>query len=165
MFKFRKIRRYIKGKFLMVKDCIFPPSKSEMENQRKKDVYNYLVNKGCTTQLGWVDCIGKPIVDKYKNSKIYLGRGVILVSESTYNVAGINHPVILSTMAENAEIILHDGVGVSGGSIVTSNRIEIGEQTMLGVNCNIWGTDFHSISSEERLNSQGGGYSQWTGRL
>ena len=75
---------------------------------------------------------------------------VTLVSEATANSAGVNHPVILSAEGPGSVIKIGDGVGMSGASIVTCSEIEIGEGTMLGANCNIYGTDFHCVDAAER---------------
>ena len=66
--------------------------------------YCYLKLKGVDTKYGYVKLLGFPIIIKAPNSKIILKKGVTLVSNSKYNPAGINHPVILATLAENAII-------------------------------------------------------------
>lgn len=138
-----------------LRDFFVRPTKEELESRKRKTDYDFLSKSGVETEPGWVEMVGVPIIDKFANSEMRIGKGVTLVSDSTYNVAGVNHPVIISTMAEGAKIVLHDGVGISGGSIVTSSTIEIGENTQLGVNCNIWGTDFHSIDASERKRGNG----------
>ena len=138
-----------------LRDFFIRPTKEELEYRKQMNEYEYLSQRGVETECGWVEMVGVPIIDKFANSEMRIGKGVTLVSDSTYNVAGVNHPVIITTMAEGAKIVLHDGVGISGGSIVTSSTIEIGENTQLGVNCNIWGTDFHSIDASERKRGNG----------
>lgn len=141
----------LKRIWISIQDFFCSPTKEELDARKQRADYEFLLRLGVNTQLNWVSLIGKPLIDRNPNSEIAIGQGVVLVSDVTYNVAGINHPVILSTMAEGASIVLHDGVGISGGSIVTSNSIEIGENTMLGVNCNIWGTDFHDAIAKNRV--------------
>ena len=113
--------------------------------------YEYLISQGVETEKGYVKLIGKPIIYKKEGAKIIIGKGVTLVSDVAYNEAGINHPVIISASAPGAEIIIHDGVGMSGTSIVATKRIEIGENTALGANTNIYDTDFHSCKYEDRI--------------
>lgn len=113
--------------------------------------YEYLISQGVETEKGYVKLIGKPIIYKNDGAKIIIGKGVTLVSDVAYNEAGINHPVIISASAPGAEIIIHDGVGMSGTSIVATKRIEIGENTALGANTNIYDTDFHSCKYEDRI--------------
>jgi len=107
--------------------------------------YNYLKYFGVETKFGYVKLIGLPIIQKNKNSRIKIGKNVTLVSKSTGNVAGINHPVILATMAEGASIKLENGCGLSGSSICSVKSITICEKAGLGVNTKVYDTDFHSI--------------------
>ena len=112
--------------------------------------YEYLRSCGVDTEYGYVTLLGKPIIMKAPNSTIKIGKDVLLISDSLYNSAGVNHPVILSTEKEGAEIILGDGTGFSGTSIVAFSSIRIGDRSGCGVNCNIWDSDFHSVDSNER---------------
>jgi acetyltransferase-like isoleucine patch superfamily enzyme len=66
------------------------------------------------------------------------------------NPLGINHPTIICTWKRSAQIIIGNNVGVSGGSIVASKKIEIGDGTLIGVNTTIIDTDFHPIKSKNR---------------
>jgi len=106
--------------------------------------YCYLKLKGVDTKYGYVKLLGFPIIIKAPNSKIILKKGVTLVSNSEYNPAGINHPVILATLAENA-IIEIGGSGLSGTAVCSARKIIIGDHTGLGVNSNVYDTDFHTI--------------------
>ncbi len=113
--------------------------------------YLYLKYKGVDTEYGFVKLMGKPIIHKTKGSKIILGKGCTLVSKSKYNFAGINHPVILATLTPNA-VIRIGTVGISGSSICAVKLIEIGDFSGLGVNTNIYDTDFHAMGALERRN-------------
>lgn len=125
------------------------------ENQRKQILhYNYLKEHGVDCKLGSVYLGGMPIINKFPGSQIKLGNNIILYSKSEYNHAGINHPVILSTMKENALIDIKDNCGFSGTSIVSVKHIEIGENSMFGVNTNIYDTDFHSTDINQRINNK-----------
>lgn len=106
--------------------------------------YNYLRYYGVETKFGYVKLVGLPIINKYKNSKIIIGKGVTLVSNSRGNVAGINHPVILATLAEGAVIHL-EGCGLSGSAICAVKRVKIGKNSGLGANSCVYDTDFHVI--------------------
>lgn len=130
----------------------FPkPSWQEQRRiQRQKD-YEYLISKGVETQPGYVTLYGQPMIFKHPKARIVLGKGVVLLSRSEDNYAGVNHPVILAADAPDAEIILHDGVGMSGSSIVAVEHIEIGENTMLGANTNVYDTDFHPVNPTDRI--------------
>jgi len=106
--------------------------------------YNYLRYYGIETKFGYAKLVGLPIIRKHKNSKIIIGKGVTLVSHSRGNVAGINHPVILATLAEGATIHL-EGCGISGSAICAAKKIKIGKNSGLGVNACVYDTDFHVV--------------------
>ncbi len=125
---------------------ISPPPKFD----KKLEDYNYLISHGVETEYGYVTLLGKPIIKKHPNSRICIGKDVLLISSSEFNSAGVNHPVILATEKEGAEIILGDGCGFSGTSIVSFSSVRIGNRSGCGVNCNIWDSDFHSVESNKR---------------
>lgn len=135
---------------------IFFPSPSHHELLMRKQVsdYKFLISKGVETELGYVTLYGEPLISKVNNSRIVMGKGVVIISDSQYNRSGINHPAIIATEAPGAEIIIGDGVGMSGSSIVAVERIQIGDYTMLGANTNIYETDFHCMDANQRLNQK-----------
>lgn len=136
----------------------FPvPTHEELVRRARQKDYEFLVSQGVETQPGYVTLYGQPIIHKHPDARIVLGKGVTIISDSIYNYAGINHPAILAATQPGAEIILHDGVGISGTSIVAEKRVEIGEHTMLGANTNVYDTDFHPINANDRI--RGGGVS------
>lgn len=107
--------------------------------------YYYLSYYGVETEIGYVSLQGLPIIHKHRNARIILGKGIVLVSNSKYNSAGINHPVILAAIRENAELRIHGAFGASGSAIVAMNSIEIEEGVGLGANSHVYDTDFHPI--------------------
>lgn len=133
-----------------LKDFFVKPSAAELHRRKQQADYDYLRSRGVETELGYVTLVGKPAIERAPGARIIMGKGVTLVSESTANTAGINHPVIISAEGPGSVIKIGDGVGMSGTSVVTCSEIEIGEQTMIGANCNIYGTDFHCVDAEER---------------
>jgi len=106
--------------------------------------YNYLRYHGVETKFGYVNLVGFPLIRRYPNSKIIIEKNVTLVSKSEGNVAGVNHPVILATLAADASITLKKGCGLSGSSVCATNSIIISENSGLGVNTCVYDTDFHS---------------------
>lgn len=138
--------------WMLIRDFFFRPSNAELFLRKQKADYAYLCSRGVETKLGYVTLVGKPAIERASGARIIIGKGVKLVSESTANTAGINHPVILSAEGPNSIIKIGDGVGISGASIVTCSSIEIGEGTAIGANCNIYGTDFHCVNAHGRLN-------------
>ncbi|HWT64818.1 MAG TPA: hypothetical protein VN151_01795, partial [Terracidiphilus sp.] len=97
-----------------------------------------------------VDAIGAPIVTRYPGSSITLGDRVVLISKEFATALGVNHAVVLRTLADGAEIWIASRVGISGGAICAARRVEIGEGTLLGANVTIADTDFHSLDPENR---------------
>jgi acetyltransferase-like isoleucine patch superfamily enzyme len=88
---------------------------------------------------------GMPLIDLCPNSEIRIGNKVSLVSCSFATALGVNHPVVLRTLASRAAIRIGDRVGISGGSICAAKLVEIGDDTLLGANVTIADTDFHSL--------------------
>lgn len=108
-----------------------------------------VLRQGVTPAPG-IDIIGPPIISVYPGSTISFGRGVCLISSSFATALGVNHPVVLRTLRESAQIILGDGVGISGGTICAAERVEIGAGTMVGANVTIADTDFHAVAVRDR---------------
>jgi len=144
----------MKSKIKKLFQSIFVKFQDILENKRilkkQNSVYKFLIKSGVETEFGFVTLIGKPIIQKYPNSRIIIKKGVTLVSDMNENPAGISHPVILATLREGAELILHKDCGLSGATICAATKIEIGEYGSIGVNVSIYDTDFHSVNPYER---------------
>jgi acetyltransferase-like isoleucine patch superfamily enzyme len=76
------------------------------------------------------------------------------VSKTKYNIAGINHPVILATLSKDA-IIKLGYVGLSGATLCSSTMIEIKDYSGIGANSKLYDTDFHIIDPEGRKRNVG----------
>ena len=76
------------------------------------------------------------------------------MNESRYNRAGVAHPTQL-VAATNAKLVIGDNVGISGASIFAIEAITIGDYVLVGVNCHIYDSDFHSVDWLQRRNSEG----------
>lgn len=92
-----------------------------------------------------MDAIGAPVIEVYPNSSIVVGNDARFISASFATALGVNHPVVVRTLAAGAMIRIGDRVGISGGSICAARLVEIGDETMLGANVTIADTDFHSL--------------------
>jgi acetyltransferase-like isoleucine patch superfamily enzyme len=103
-----------------------------------------------TTRSGPVHAIGAPVIDVFPGSEIGIGTNVTLISASFATALGVNHPVVLRTMAADARISIGERVGISGGSICAAALVEIGDDTMLGANVTVADTDFHSLLPANR---------------
>ncbi len=93
---------------------------------------------------------GMPIVGMTKGSSIRIGDRVVLCSDSRFTDLGVNHPVVLRTLRSNAQIVIGDDTGISGGSLCAADFVEIGKECLLGANVIITDTDFHAIKPEGR---------------
>jgi acetyltransferase-like isoleucine patch superfamily enzyme len=93
---------------------------------------------------------GFPTVILVPNSEISIGDRAILCSQSRNTALGVNHPVVLCTLAPRARIVIGQDAGISGGSICAAVEVVIGDGTLLGANVTIVDTDFHPVASLSR---------------
>lgn len=105
---------------------------------------------------GW-KIYGLPIIQRHRLGAIRIGDQLQLRSTSRSNPLGPNRPVLLSVRSPKASITIGDDFGMSGGSIVAYERIEIGHRVAIGANTVICDSDFHPLSQEiRRYNPDGG---------
>lgn len=117
----------------------------------RRDLYNFiyspvnllLILKGCKLD-GWSKFYRFPLVERFPNSTIKIGRGCVFVSSSLLNYRGINHPCIINTGCEGAEIIIGSKCGFSGVSIVANKLVKIGDFVTIGANTLIGDRDDHA---------------------
>ena len=86
---------------------------------------------------------GFPKIYRYKNSDITIGNNFECRNWWFSNPLGINHPTIICTWEKDAVLRIGDDVGISGGSIVASSSVIIGDRVLIGANSTIIDTDFH----------------------
>ncbi len=93
-----------------------------------------------------VSCWGPVILGRGPGSRIRIGRGCSLVSGSRRCTAStLFAPVRLRTFSASAQILLDEGVELSGTSVTArSKTVRIGRHTMIGPNCVITDSDFHA---------------------
>jgi carbonic anhydrase/acetyltransferase-like protein (isoleucine patch superfamily) len=89
---------------------------------------------------------GTPIIRRFSGSTIRIGARVWLRSWTSSNVLGIAHPVMLSTLAAGAMIELGPGSELSGVTICSVTRVEIGEGALIGSDVLITDTDHHELA-------------------
>ena len=94
---------------------------------------------------------GLPIVSMHVHSNISIDEGCNMVSRSDMTDLGVNHPLILRTLRSNAEITIGKNTGISGGSICSAIRVDIGCECLIGANVTITDTDFHPTSPVGRF--------------
>lgn len=93
---------------------------------------------------------GKPIVSLARNSRVQIGARCVLCSDSQFNALGINHPIVIRTLRQGAEIVVGEDTGMSGGSICAASSIRIGAGCLIGANVTLADTDFHAINPVNR---------------
>lgn len=99
--------------------------------------------------------VGKRI--KIKGFVQIFNKGKILISDNCQINSGVRYnPIGGDTITRlitrsGGEIIIKNNVGISNSTLVSSTRITIGENTIIGGGCKIWDTDFHSINFMDRL--------------
>ncbi|KXK06109.1 MAG: acyltransferase [Ignavibacteriaceae bacterium] len=94
-------------------------------------------------------CDGFPIVRLKPDSNVIIGDNFRVHSSEDFNIIGRFHRTGIVT-GHNASLIIRDNVGISASTIVCYKKIEIGNNVMIGGNCVIYDTDFHSIDNKMR---------------
>ncbi len=93
---------------------------------------------------------GRPIVSCCPNSRMSFGRDVSLNSATRSNPVGCFQPCVLRTLTAGAELILEDGVGLSGTVVCAGKSIRIGEGTIIGSGAMILDNDFHAFDESSQ---------------
>jgi acetyltransferase-like isoleucine patch superfamily enzyme len=93
---------------------------------------------------------GLPVIYKHRDANIIIDDDVVLNSCSRFNLAGINHQVILAAPAPNSQIYIGRGTGLSGAVIHSRSSIKIGQFVTIGANSMIFDHDFHPVNPIER---------------
>lgn len=109
----------------------------------------WLALRGIDIGAGW-RLYGLPIIQRHRQSRIRIGRGLNLRSTRASNPLGANHPVIISARRAGARLSIGDDFGMTGGSIVCDERVSIGDRVWAGANAVISDTDFHPLEAEAR---------------
>ena len=91
--------------------------------------------------------LGAPIISVRKGGAVVLEDGVTLISSVRYNPV-VERPVFFKTLNPDALIHLANYSGVSGCTIITDNKVTIGEHTIVGPNTLILDVMGHEYSQE-----------------
>jgi acetyltransferase-like isoleucine patch superfamily enzyme len=121
----------------------------------KPFVWVYLKLKGVEIGSG-AKFYGMPKILKFRESEIKIGPRFENRNWWGSNPLGINHPTIICTWTKDARIIIGCDVGMSGGSLVATKGITIGNGTLIGANTLIIDSDFHPLKSKKRRYAQRG---------
>jgi acetyltransferase-like isoleucine patch superfamily enzyme len=110
----------------------------------------------CLLRFKGVDCgeglrlHGVPFISRNRAATIRLGRKVLLNSRPSANVLYLARPCLLAAMAPAARIVIGDGAGLSGATLVAAVEIEIGDRTMIGAEALVVDNDFHPLDPAQR---------------
>lgn len=144
--KYKKYKKYIDNTFCTGWKIAFEVKMLLL----KPFAYLYLVLvKGVSLETGY-KFYGLPRIFKYKGTTIRIGERFENRNWWDSNPLGINHPTIICTWEKSAKIKIGDDVGISGGSIVATENIEIGDGTLIGTNTLIVDSDFHPARAKNR---------------
>lgn len=97
---------------------------------------------------------GFPVIFRHAGSRVEIGDHFEDRNWLVANPLGVNHPTIICTWKKGASIKIGNDVGISGGSIVAAQKVEIGDGTLIGANVTIIDTDFHPVASSARRYDQ-----------
>jgi acetyltransferase-like isoleucine patch superfamily enzyme len=104
---------------------------------------------GLQAGSGW-KWYGLPTIQRHRRSQIQVGKSFELRSTPSSNPLSPFRPVLLSTRRAGATLEIGDQVGMTGGSVVASEKITIGDRVVIGANTIIIDSDFHPLTAQER---------------
>ena len=87
--------------------------------------------------------------------RVCIGNNVIFSSGSAVNFVGCGMRLALQTIGSESQISIGDNVGISSSVIIARDRIEIGDNTLIGGGTAIYDNDFHQLNSGSRLRGVG----------
>lgn len=95
---------------------------------------------------------GFPIIVKNKRATISIGNHCHIKSSFLSNLVGLSQRTIICARGEG-QIVIGNGVGISGATIYARKKIVIGDQCIIGGNVKILDNDFHPVDPETRYKS------------
>lgn len=107
---------------------------------------------GVNIGTGW-RFYGVPIWQIHRQSSVHIGNNMNLRSSIDSNPLGIDRAIIISARVAGAKLSIGDDFGMTGGSIVCEEQIEIGDRVFVGANSIIVDTDFHPLNPIQRIES------------
>lgn len=96
---------------------------------------------------------GFPLLYKDKKASIEIGEQFTLMSTFLSNTVGMNHRSVIVARGEG-KIIIGDRVGLSGPTVYAFDRIEIGDDSIIGINTMIMDCDMHPVDPATRLKNK-----------
>ena len=93
---------------------------------------------------------GVPILRRFPNSHIAVGRRCTFRSSKRSNLCGINRPCYICTIHPESLISIGEECGFSATVISAALSISIGSRVLCGANTTITDTDWHALAPEGR---------------
>lgn len=103
-------------------------------------------------QFGSFKSHGIPKLNVTLGGKCNIGNGFKMNNRESSNPIGRFHACSLFVGREG-KLLIGKNVGMSSTAIVCHEKIQIGDNVNFGGNVVIYDTDFHSLNSQDRLNS------------
>ncbi|WP_170961596.1 acyltransferase [Vibrio genomosp. F6] len=117
-----------------------------------KWMYLYLSSLNVSIKNG-CEFYGLPLVTLDNESKITIGSNCKFRTASWSNSAGIKQRTYISANGKG-RVYIGDNCGISGGVISSRERISIGNNVFIGVNCTIIDNDRHDLDYINRISGK-----------
>ncbi len=136
----------------LIREAMAAPWK--LENEIKRWLIYPLVRiqfwlVGISWKKGW-KIYGMPILQIYRGSNEKIGDNLELRSTLKSNPLAPHHPVVISTRNAQSILSIGDHFSMTGGSLVVTKQVEIGDHVMIGANSLVMDTDFHPLDPQIR---------------
>ena len=99
-----------------------------------------------------VKTYGRILFKVSNTSFLKIGENTIIRSSWRSNPAGGGQRNCIIALRDGACLDIGKNVGISNSTIYCHEKIIIEDNVMIGVNCVIYDTDFHSVNLDNRLN-------------
>jgi len=80
-----------------------------------------------------------------------IGKNLLIRSGFEHNPTGINGGGFILTIESGAKLIIGHNVGISNSTIYCRRSISIGNDCLIGTDCKIYDSDFHSVNYLHRI--------------
>ena len=107
----------------------------------------YLIRK--IKDLGKVQYHGFTVCFAFKNCEVSIGKGTDISSAPMSNLLGLYQKTII-VARYGGKISIGERCGISGSTIYSTSKINIGNYTRVGANCKIIDNDFHPMELDYR---------------
>jgi acetyltransferase-like isoleucine patch superfamily enzyme len=93
---------------------------------------------------------GMPELELSLDGSLTIGDGFHMQNGPHYNMIGRQQRCYF-VVGRKAALVIGHNVGISGTAIVCHQRVSIGDNTRIGMNCVIYDTDFHDLDHRKRV--------------